>query len=91
MSKTLGYILNPRTLLYDVKRRSRLSWVVMLATLFVVSVVMTVFYFWIYVSVLGLEPPKTLILKKENAEWCSKMEVMNRHLTSMRQLWSPCR
>ena len=80
MSKTLGYILNPRTLLYDVKRRSRLSWVVMLATLFVVSVVMTVFYFWIYVSVLGLEPPKTLILKKENAEWCSKMEVMNRHL-----------
>jgi len=57
-----------------------LSWVVMLATLFVVSVVMTVFYFWIYVSVLGLEPPKTLILKKENAEWCSKMEVMNRHL-----------
>jgi hypothetical protein len=52
----------------------------MLATLFVVSIVMTGFYFWIYVSVLGLEPPKTLLLKKENAEWCSKMEVMNRHL-----------
>ena len=80
MSKTFGYILNPRTLLYDVKRRSRLSWVVMLATLFVVSIVMTGFYFWIYVSVLGLDPPKTLLLKKENAEWCSKMEVMNRHL-----------
>lgn len=80
MSKTLGYILNPRTLLCDVKRRSRLSWVVRLATLFVVSIVMTALYFWLYVAVLDLEPPKTLILKKENAEWCSKMEVMNRHL-----------
>ena len=41
---------------------------------------MSVLYFWLYTSVFGLEPPKTVLLKKQNAEWCSKMEVMNRQL-----------
>lgn len=44
------------------------------------SLVMAALYFWVYTSVLGLELPKTIILKKQNAEWCSKMEVMNRQL-----------
>jgi murein DD-endopeptidase MepM/ murein hydrolase activator NlpD len=39
-----------------------------------------VLYFWLYTGVLGLELPKTIILKKRNAEWASKMEVMNRQL-----------
>jgi len=46
----------------------------------VMSLCMAALYFWVYTSVLGLEPPKTLLLKKKNAEWCSKVEVMNRHL-----------
>lgn len=41
---------------------------------------MTVLYFWLYTSVLGLELPKTIILKKKNAEWCSRVEVLNRQL-----------
>ena len=45
-----------------------------------VSFCMAALYFWVYTSVFGLEPPKTLLLRKQNAEWCSKVEVMNRHL-----------
>jgi murein DD-endopeptidase MepM/ murein hydrolase activator NlpD len=41
---------------------------------------LSVLYFWVYTSVLGLELPKTIVLKKRNAEWASRMEVMNRQL-----------
>ena len=49
-------------------------------TLFVLSLGMAVLYSWIYSSVLGLEAPKTVILKKLNAQWVSRMEVLNRRL-----------
>lgn len=49
-------------------------------TLFVLSLGMAVLYSWIYSSVLGLESPKTVILKKLNAQWVSRMEVLNRRL-----------
>jgi hypothetical protein len=39
-----------------------------------------VLYFWIYTSVLGFELPKTALLKKKNAEWSSKIEVLNSQL-----------
>ena len=48
--------------------------------LFAGSLALAVLYFWIYTSVLGLELPKTIILKKRNAAWASRMEVMNRQL-----------
>ncbi len=80
MSKDKGYIFNSRTLMYEVKKRSRMSRIVKSTALFVMSLCMAALYFWLYSSVLGLEPPKTLILKKQNAEWCSKFEVMNRQL-----------
>lgn len=80
MSKNKRYVLNPRTLVYEVKKRSRMSSLWRFMALSVMSLGMAVLYFWVYTSVLGLEPPKTLLLKKKNAEWCSKVEVMNRHL-----------
>lgn len=80
MSNSKRYILNPRTLVYEVKKRSRVSRVARTLTMFVVSLCMAGLYFWLYGSVLGLESPKTLLLKKANAEWCSKMEVMNKQL-----------
>lgn len=80
MSKNKRYILNPRTLLYEVKKRSRMSKFARTAAMFVVSLGMAALYFWLYDSVLGLESPKTLLLKKKNAEWCSKVEVLNRQL-----------
>ncbi len=80
MSENKKYIFNEKTLRFEVKKRSKMSRMVKSATLFAVSICMAALYFWLYTSVLGLEPPKTLILKKHNAEWCSKMEVLNRQL-----------
>ena len=80
MSKSKKYIFNTRTLTYEVKKRSRRSRVLRSAILFALSLGLAVVYFWLYTSVLGLELPKTALLKKKNAEWCSRMEVMNRQL-----------
>lgn len=80
MSFDKKYTINQRTLLYEVKKRSRASRLFKPLAFFAVSLVMAVAYFWIYTSVLGLELPKTALLKKKNAEWCSKMEVLNRQL-----------
>ena len=82
MSIDKKYTFNPRTLMYEVKKRSRMSRVFGPLLLLSVSLVMSVVYFWIYTSVLGLELPKTALLKKKNAEWCSKVEVLNRQLDS---------
>lgn len=80
MSKSKKYIFNPQTLSYEVVQRSRKSRVFKSAAMFVMSIGMAVLYFWIYSSVLGYESPKTILLKKKNAGWYSKMEVLNRQL-----------
>ena len=80
MAKLRKYTFNSKTLSYEVQKRSRKSRVMRSLGVFVGSIVLSVFYFWLYTAVLGKELPKTSILKKRNAEWASKMEVMNRHL-----------
>ena len=80
MSDDKKYVFNSRTLSYEVKKRSKSLRVLKTLTLFVISVGMAVLYFWIYTYVLGFEPPKTVLLKKENARWSSKMEVLNRRM-----------
>ena len=80
MSKSKNYIFNDQTLMYEIRKRSKLSRIIKSATVFAASLGMSVLYFWLYTSVFGLELPKTVLLKKQNAEWCSKMEVMNRQL-----------
>ena len=80
MAKTNKYTFNPRTLSYEVKKRSKRSRVLRSLAVFVTSLVLSAVYLWVYVSVLGWELPKTVLLKKENAEWCSRMEVLNRQL-----------
>ena len=74
------YTFNQRTLSYEVKKRSRKSRVMRSIAIFTASLVLSAVYLWVYVSVLGWELPKTVLLKKENAEWCSRMEVLNRQL-----------
>ena len=71
------YVFNNETLSYEVKKRSGLLRLGR-ALLFVGgSVGLAVFYMWIYAVVLGFELPKTMLLKKENANLRSKVEVMN--------------
>ena len=80
MSKNKKYIFNPQTLSYEVVKRSKKSRLFKTLAMFAVSLCMTGLYFWLYSSVLGLESPKTILLKKENAMWNSKIEVLDRQL-----------
>ena len=80
MAKKKRYIFNPRTLIYEVERRSRRSQVLKSLVFFISSLGLAVLYFWLYTSVFGLELPKTLLLKKANAELISRAEVLNRQL-----------
>lgn len=80
MSESKRYVFNPKTLSYEVKKRSKVSRAFRTVLMFAVSVGMAVFYFWLYVSVFDLEPPKTVLLKKKNAQWASRVEVLNRRL-----------
>ncbi len=80
MAKTRKYVFNPRTLSYEVAKRSRKARILRSIAFFTGSILMAALYFWLYVSVFDMELPKTVILKKKNAEWVSKVEVMNRQL-----------
>ena len=74
------YRLNPQTLLYETEKvplGTRLSWIFGFVA---GSLLLSFFWFWFYSSVLGLESPKTLILKKQNARWTSQIEQMDRQL-----------
>ena len=80
MAKLRKYTFNTKTLSYEVQKRSRKSRIMRSLVIFAGSLLLSVGYFCIYTSVLGLELPKTIILKKRNAAWASRMEVMNRQL-----------
>lgn len=80
MAKLRKYTFNTKTLSYEVQKRSRKSRIMRSLVIFAGSLLLSMGYFWIYTSVLGLELPKTIILKKRNAAWASRMEVMNRQL-----------
>ena len=82
MAKWKKYNHNEEALPHKGNARSGMSRLIKSMMLFAVSLGMAVFYFWIYTSVLGYELPKTVLLKKNNAEWSSKVEVMNRQLDS---------
>ena len=66
--------------MYEEERESKASNVWRSVAFFASTIVMAMLYFWIYTSVLGLESPKTILLKKTNDRWCSKVEVMNSNL-----------
>ena len=80
MATRKKYVFNQKTLSYEVKKTSRSYRALKTLLMFAVSVGMAVLYFWLYTGVLGLELPKTILLKKTNAEWRSKVEVLDRHL-----------
>lgn len=80
MATAKRYVFNPRTLSYEVKRRSRRSRALRTVVMFALSLGVAVLYFWLYTAVFDLELPKTTLLKKTNAQWRSKVEVLNRQL-----------
>ena len=86
MAKIREYIFNASTLSYEEAKDSKMSHLWRSIGLFIASIACFCLYFWLYASVLGLELPKTLLLKKENARWTSKVEVMNRQLDNYSEI-----
>ena len=74
------YILNPETLLYEMKEVSLKSKVFKGLLLFAGSVAMAVLYIWLFTSVFGYDLPKTAFLKAERARWDARMDLMNTKL-----------
>ena len=74
------YILNPETLLYEMKEVYLKSKVFKGLLLFAGSVAMAVLYIWLFTSVLGYDLPKTAFLKAERARWDARMDLMNTKL-----------
>lgn len=44
------------------------------------------FYFWVYTSVLGLELPKTVILRKQNAAWQAKIAILEHNMDACEEV-----
>ena len=75
-----NYILNPETLLYEIKEVSLKSRLFKGLLLFVGSVLLAAAYFWVVTSVAGVELPKTGFLKAQKSEWQTRIEAMNTRL-----------
>ena len=74
------YILNPETLLYEIKEVSLKSKLFKVMLLLAGSIALALLYMWVFTSVLGLDLPKTALLKAEKARWDAKIDLMNSHL-----------
>jgi len=71
------HITHSEEILEEVKERSLKLLAAKSFMYFLVSLGIFFIYFWFYVSVLHMELPKTTILRRRNAEWLSKMELVN--------------
>ena len=79
MSQLEKYIVNPVTLVAELRQeRSYRGWKIVLVVLS--GAALFLLYMWVYVSVLGLDLPKTAILKRQNADWNTRMDRMSQQL-----------
>lgn len=74
------YILNPETLLYEIKEVSLRSKLLKGLLLVAGSLALSVLYLWVFTSVIGMDLPKTALLKSEKARWDAKISLMNSRL-----------
>ena len=74
------YIFNPETLLYEKKELPRWFYILCRVSGAVLFAVLFFFYLWVYTGLFGLDLPKTARLKRQNAEWQSKFQVLNHQL-----------
>ena len=85
MAGRSGYKINPETLLYEIEKVSVKSRFLRLLLFLVWSAILAVAVWWFYIAVLGLELPKTILLRKQNAAWASRLEQMNKRLDVVQQ------
>lgn len=77
--------LDPETLLYETVEEPREHRALRIIAFLAVGVLITLFYLWVWTSVLGLDTPKLAILKARNTAWHSKIAVMNRNMDAYDQ------
>ena len=74
------YVLNPETLTYDSPSEPRFRRPLRAVLLVLLGAGLVCFYFWLYVSVLGLDLPKTALLKRRHAQLEARINVLNTEL-----------
>ncbi len=76
MAKTVEkYVMNPRTLMAELREEGSKGWWKWLLVL-LSGILVLLLYIWISVSILGADLPKTAILKRRNADWSIRMDRM---------------
>lgn len=76
----MKYIYNPETLKYDVVDEPAWARFLRIFVMICGAAGLVVLFIWLYTVVLGQDLPKTAILKKKNATWKAKLEVVDRQL-----------
>lgn len=74
------WVYNPETLLYEPQNESKGFKVLRICALIVIAPALVALYFWLYTSVFGFELPKTTLLRKQNAAYQAKLELLNRQM-----------
>lgn len=80
MSRFEPHNLDPETLLYETVEEPREHRALRIIAFLVAGAAVSLFYLWLWTSVLGLDTPKLSILKARNTAWHSKIAVMNRNM-----------
>lgn len=80
MREVKKYSLNPVTLLYEAEKSSSWARVLWFAAFLGVSGGIAILYFWLFTSVLGIELPKTVWLRLQNARLSSRIALMDMQL-----------
>ena len=87
MSRLTQYIVDPETLVAEIQQEPGRGWWKILVVL-LSGAALFLFYMWVYVSVLGLDLPKTAILKHRNADWSTRMDQLSQQLDKHGELLS---
>lgn len=74
------YVFNPETLTYETPVDPKFRRPLRMVLLVIVGAGLVCLYFWIYISVLGLDLPKTAYLKRRHARLEARMNVINMEL-----------
>ena len=86
-SKLQKYIVSPEDFVDSLQRLSARDWW-KIALVVVGGIVSFLFYMWIYVEVLGLDLPKTAILKRRNMDWRARVERLSSHMDHQEEMLS---
>ena len=74
------YILNSETLMYEFKEASFRHKVLKVLFLLAGSFALAFLYAWVLTSVLGVDLPKTRLLKMESTRWASRLDLLDSRL-----------